>query len=93
MGTRRFILRLAVGLLAFFIGVAAVWALGGLNPFRGSSGTRYYKHKRCGSTDMPRSYHRLERERGSENDSLFLVGPNGSRMSDPPPPPIAPQTR
>jgi hypothetical protein len=44
-GTRRFILRLAVGLLAFLIGVSAAWALGGFNPFQSSSGERYYKHK------------------------------------------------
>jgi hypothetical protein len=48
-GIRRFILRLAVGLLAFLIGVATVWALGGFNPFQSFSGTRQYKHKRCGS--------------------------------------------
>lgn len=48
-GPRRFLLRLAVGLLAFFLGIAAAWALGGFNPFNDSSGTRYYRHKRCGS--------------------------------------------
>ena len=48
-GTRRFILRLAVGLLAFLIGVTAAWALDGFNPFQSSSGERYYKHKRYGS--------------------------------------------
>jgi hypothetical protein len=48
-GTRRFILRLAVGLLAFLIGVSAAWALGGFNPFQSFSGTRHYRHKRCGS--------------------------------------------
>ena len=44
-GIRRFILRVAVGLLAFLLGVAVVWALGGINPFQGSSGS--YR-KRCG---------------------------------------------
>lgn len=48
-GLRRFLLRLTVGLLAFLLGVTAAWALGGFNPFNSSSGTRYYKHKRCGS--------------------------------------------
>jgi hypothetical protein len=48
-GIRRFILRLAVGLLAFLMGVAAVWALGGFNPFQSFSGTRQYKRKPCGS--------------------------------------------
>ena len=48
-GLRRFLLHLAVGLLAFLLGIASAWALGGLNPFNSSSGTRQYKHKRCGS--------------------------------------------
>lgn len=47
-GIRRFILRLAVGLLAFLLGIAAAWAISGLNPFQSSSGARSYK-KRCGS--------------------------------------------
>ncbi|HWT02368.1 MAG TPA: hypothetical protein VN256_19105 [Pyrinomonadaceae bacterium] len=47
-GIRRFILRVAVGLLAFLLGLAAAWAITGLNPFQGSSGTPSYK-KRCGS--------------------------------------------
>lgn len=48
-GIRRFILRLAVGLLAFLIGVTAAWALGGFNPFQSSSGERYYRHQHYGS--------------------------------------------
>ena len=47
-GIRRFILRLAVGLLAFLLGVTAAWAFGAFNPFQNSSGTRYYRHKRHG---------------------------------------------
>ena len=42
-GLRRFILRLAVGLLAFLLGIAAAWAISGLNPFQSSSGARSYK--------------------------------------------------
>ena len=49
-GIRRFILRLAVGLLAFLIGVSAAWAFGGFNPFQRFSGERNYRHKRCGSS-------------------------------------------
>jgi hypothetical protein len=41
-GFRRFILRLAVGLLAFLLGITAAWALGGFHPFRKSSDARYY---------------------------------------------------
>jgi hypothetical protein len=43
--TRRFILRLAVGLLAFLIGVTTAWAFGAFNPFGSSTDTRYYRHK------------------------------------------------
>lgn len=48
-GLRRFLLHLAVGLLAFLLGITTAWALGGFNPFNSSSGTRQYRHKRCGS--------------------------------------------
>lgn len=48
-GIRRFILRLAVGLFAFLLGISAAWALGGFNPFQSSSSERYYKHRRYGS--------------------------------------------
>ena len=44
-GTRRFILRLAVGLLMFLIGVGAAWAFGSFNPFQSSSGEGYYKYR------------------------------------------------
>lgn len=69
--TRRFILRLAVGLLAFLIGISAAWALGGFNPFQSSSGERYYRYQRYGyhrgldaqpeNADMPRIYHKRDR--------------------------------
>jgi hypothetical protein len=80
-GTRRFILRLAVGLLTFLLGVAAVWALSGLNPFQNSSGTRYYRYKRCGqfrSWSAPLSSDRLEAS--SIDEPVFLKGPHGCRM-------------
>lgn len=70
-GTRRFILRLAVGLLAFLIGISAAWALGGFNPFQSSSGERYYRYQREGyrrglsaqpdNADMPRVYRKHDR--------------------------------
>jgi hypothetical protein len=49
-GTRRFILRLAVGLLAFLLGVTAAWALGGFTPFHSSSGTWNYRYQRYDSS-------------------------------------------
>jgi hypothetical protein len=42
--TRRLTLRVAVGLLAFLIGVSAAWAFGGFNPFHSSSETGYSRH-------------------------------------------------
>ena len=91
---RRFILRFAVGLLTFLIGVGAGWALGGLNPFQSSEGTRYYRHKRCGSH---RSWSPPPSAEGFEgasiNDPVFLKGPRGCRVKKfygemmPPPPP------
>jgi hypothetical protein len=45
MNTRRFILRLAIGLLTFLIGVGAAWALGHFNPFQCSPSERYYKYR------------------------------------------------
>ena len=43
-GTRRFILRLIVGLLTFMLGVGAAMLLGGFKPFRSFSGSTYYRH-------------------------------------------------
>ncbi len=87
-GIRRFILRLAVGLFAFLIGISAAWALGGFNPFQSSSGGRYYRYQRDGSrrgldvqsgtADMPRVYRKHDRC-------------NVPALSElPPPPPPAP---
>jgi hypothetical protein len=47
--TRRFLLRLAVGLLAFLLGVTAAWALGGFNPFQESRSYRYRNYDSNGS--------------------------------------------
>ena len=66
-GIRRFILRLAVGLLAFLMGVTAAWAFGAFNPFQSSSGERYYRHKRYGyynSTSDPSVVYPVYREHG-----------------------------
>ena len=43
--TRRFILRLIVGLLTFVIGVAAAMALGGFRPFQNFGGQPSYRYK------------------------------------------------
>lgn len=94
-GIRRFILRLAVGLLAFFIGIGVSWAIGGLNPFQSSSGTPSYK-KRCGS-------HRGSWS-ASPSGGYYVVIPETTHVNEehshktkrmmvdipPPPPPPAP---
>jgi hypothetical protein len=91
-GIRRFILRLSVGLLAFLIGVTAVWALGGFNPFHSSSGTKYYRHKRCGSyrsgttTPEPAFMYPLFRQRGDGSRAWGLPGER-----TPQPPALAPE--
>jgi hypothetical protein len=81
-GIRRFILRLIIGLLAFLIGVGAVWAFGGFNPFQSSSGERYYRYHRSyrsldvqpETAEMPPRYHK--------HDSCTL-----GELPPPPPPP------
>ena len=70
-GLRRFILRLAIGLLTFLIGISAAWALGGFNPFQSSSVERYERQQRYGyyheldaqpkTADMPTVYHKRDR--------------------------------
>ena len=84
--TRRFILRLAVGLLAFLLGVTAAWALGGFNPFHSSSGTVNYRYQRSYSSDgaelTPAFDHPRYRKHGCR-----MRGEFGEL---PPPPPPAP---
>lgn len=94
--TRRFILRLAVGLLAFLIGVSAVWALGGFNPFQSSSGNRYYRYQRShrgmdaqtDTADMPPVYHKRDRC-GTRHlmDELPPMPPPAPHADAPMPPP------
>jgi hypothetical protein len=101
-GIRRFILRLAVGLLAFLLGISAAWALGGFNPFQSSSGESYDRHQRYGShrsLDMQPepayiypTYHKHDRCRA--HGSLDELPPPPPPMADgdaplPPSPPPA----
>ena len=98
-GIRRFILRLAVGLLAFLLGLAAAWAISGLNPFQSSSGTRSYK-KRCGShsswsaspsegyyVTVPETTHVNEEHSHKTKRVIVDIPP-----PPPPPAPVAPAT-
>ena len=93
-GLRRFILRVAVGLLAFLLGVAVAWALGGLNPFQGSAGSDSYR-KRCGhshSWSSTSSEMRLYPETDGRN--IYYEGrsyrPKRMFVAMPPPPPPPP---
>ena len=96
-GLRRFILRLAVGLLAFLLGITAAWALGGFNPFRNSSGLRYqYRLQRFDSsgeaTTMPAFDHPRYRKRDrcrmrGELGELPPLAPHADAPMPPPPPP------
>jgi hypothetical protein len=96
-GLRRFLLRLAVGLLAFLLGISAAWALGGFNPFRNSSGTRHYRHKSCGydrSWNAPPPAFNLKGEPAVMHQ-LVLISPDGRQAHGylgnlPELPPLAP---
>jgi hypothetical protein len=81
--TRRFILRLAIGLLTFLIGVAAVWALGGLNPFQNSSGTRYYRYQRSYLGDDVAPVPAFDHPRYRKHDRCRMRG----ELGELPPPP------
>jgi hypothetical protein len=96
-GIRRFILRVAVGLLAFLLGVAVVWALGGINPFQGSSGSyrkncvnasRFSRTITSTSSDSNavtyETYTHHESGRSCKTKRMFRA------MPPPPPPPAAP---
>jgi hypothetical protein len=93
-GIRRFILRLAVGLLAFLLGVAVAWALGGLNPFQSSSGAGSYR-KHCGHY---RSWSSTSGEGYATTSETFTVYESGRSCKTkrtfgaPPPPPPPPAT-
>ena len=99
-GIRRFILRLAVGLLAFLLGITAAWALGGFNPFQSSSGERYYRHHRSyrgldvqpENADMPPHYRKRDRcrARGALGELTTPEVPYGADAPVPPSPPPPP---
>lgn len=84
-GIRRFILRLAVGLFAFLLGISAAWALGGFNPFQSSSGEgyRYQRYRSYRGLDASPEPADIYRKR----DRCRARGVLGEL---PPPPPPAP---
>lgn len=102
-GIRRFILRLAVGLLAFLIGISAAWALGGFNPFHRFSSERNYRHKRCGTSYRSWNAHsepaviypiyRSHEKAGKTRGSLGELPPPPAPHADAPVPPSPPAFR
>ncbi len=94
MNIRRFILRVVVGLLAFLLGVAVSWAIGGLNPFQSSSGSyrKHCGHSRSWSSTSESSDHSMTdgmsfsyEGRSCKKKRMFVAIP-----PPPPPPPVAP---
>jgi hypothetical protein len=94
--TRRFILRLAVGLLAFLLGVTAAWALGGFRPFSPSvRSERYYNSSgSLGQTPEPGVVYPVYREHGcrmhSRRFSELPLVPPPAPLADAPVPPSPP---
>lgn len=91
-GTRRFIVRLIVGLLTFMIGVGAAILVGGVRPFWSSSHARHEGYSGCEHRRQVGSS-RLEVP-GAAPDMILLKGPHGIRVRRelrdiPPPPPSA----
>lgn len=87
-GTRRFILRLIVGLLTFLIGVAAAMLLGGFRPFESfasSPNYRYERHYHHWNPEPTIIYPIYEDHAGS----CRMRGRLGELAPPPPPEPLA----
>jgi hypothetical protein len=90
-GTRRFIIRLIVGLLTFMLGVGAAMLLGGFTPFRSFSGSTYYRHGgyyyyRSGTATLEPAYeYPVYHKRGDGCRMRVELG----KLPPPPPPPPA----
>lgn len=88
--TRRFILRLIVGLLTFMLGVGAAMLLGGFRPLQSFSGSTYYRqsrhyHYRSGTATLePAFEYPVYRQRWEE---FRMRGELGKSPLPPPPPP------
>jgi hypothetical protein len=89
--SRRFLLRLMIGILTFAIGVGAAMLIGGFNPFRSySTWSQAYSYQGC------HRHSRLYTEEapGAEPAIILLKGPRGIRVRTeleelPPIPPAA----
>lgn len=87
--TRRFILRLIIGLLTFAIGVGAAMLLGGFRPFDRFSGSTHFSHRDYyyyrseATTTDPAFIYPVYREHGHGCKSRL-------ELNELPPPPPAP---
>lgn len=95
--TRRFILRLIVGLLAFFIGVGAAMALGGFRPFEGFTSYSNYRYKRhcphwsSDATVIYPVYHEHVGRMPGQFEEMTPPPPPPASLSDAPMPPAPPR--
>jgi hypothetical protein len=92
--TRRFILRLIIGLLTFAIGVGAAMLLGGFRPFDSFSGSIHFSHRdydsyRSVTTTLEPAFEYHEhgcRMRNRQNELLPPPAPLVDAPMPPPPP-------
>jgi hypothetical protein len=96
--TRRFILRLIIGLLTFAIGVGAAMLLGGFRPFDRFSGSTYFSHRdyyyyrsREATLEPAFEYHEYHEHRCKMRNRLSELPPTGPQMDAPMPPPAPPR--
>lgn len=92
--TRRFILRLIIGLLTFAIGVGAAMLLGGFRPFDSFSGSTYYRHRdydyyrsRTVTLEPAFEYHEYHEHGCKMRNRLNELPPPAPHVDAPMPPP------
>jgi hypothetical protein len=96
--TRRFILRLIIGLLTFAIGVGAAMLLSGFRPFDRFSGSTYYRHRdydyyrsRTVTLEPAFEYHEYHEHGCRMRGRLGELTPPAPQVDAPmPPPPLRP---
>jgi hypothetical protein len=95
--TRRFILRLIIGLLTFAIGVGAAMLLGGFRPFDRFSGSMQYRHRDYyyrseATTTDPAFVYPVYHEHGCKSRlQLNELPPPAPHVDAPMPPPAPPR--
>jgi hypothetical protein len=96
--TRRFILRLIIGLLTFAIGVGAAMLLGGFRPFDRFSGSTYYNFRlgnyyrsRTVTLEPAFEYHEYHEQGCRMRNRLSEIPPPAPHVDTPMPPPPPPR--